>query len=206
MEAAAAREHWQGIYSTRRDEELSWFAESAGMSLELLLAHPLERDAPIIDVGSGASRLVDALLERGHTELTVLDIADAAMERSRLRLGARADRVRWLTADITRWEPDRMYRAWHDRAVFHFLAEEEQRRAYRATVEKCVPPGGVVVMGTFDLDGPERCSGLAVQRYSPETLAAELGAAFRRTDVRREEHLTPAGAVQRFQFSRFIRE
>jgi SAM-dependent methyltransferase len=206
MDPIQAREHWQQMYSTRQEQELSWFEEAPAISLELLLAPPLEIDAPVLDVGGGASRLVDALLDRGFTQAAVLDISEAALEKSRLRLDARASHVRWIVSDITRWEPDVKYRAWHDRAVFHFLTTAEQRFAYRSTLEKAVAPGGTVVIGTLALDGPERCSGLPVQRNSPESLAAELGRSFSLTTVRWVDHATPAGKVQRFQFSRFNRK
>lgn len=203
MDPIQAREHWQQMYSTRQEQELSWFEEAPAISLELLLAPPLEIDAPVLDVGGGASRLVDALLDRGFTQAAVLDISAAALEKSKRRLASRASQVRWIVSDITSWEPDVKYRAWHDRAVFHFLTTAEQRFAYRSTLEKAVAPGGTVVIGTFALDGPERCSGLPVQRYSPESLAAELGRSFSLTTVRWVDHATPSGKVQRFQFSRF---
>jgi hypothetical protein len=149
---------------------------------------------------------VDVLLDRGFTQPAVLDISVAPLEKSKTRLASRAPLVRWVVADITSWEPDRQYGAWHDRAVFHFLTTEEQRRAYRSALEPAVISGGTVVIGTFALDGPERCSGLPVQRYSPESLAAELGPAFVCNAVRRIDHATPAGKVQRFQFSRFDRK
>ncbi|MHB1958951.1 MAG: class I SAM-dependent methyltransferase [Acidobacteriaceae bacterium] len=206
MDELQAREHWQQMYSTRQEQELSWFEETPAISIELLLTPQLDTDAPVLDVGGGASRLVDALLDRGFTQPAVLDISEAALEQSKLRLAGRASQVRWIVADITQWEPDRTYRAWHDRAVFHFLTTEKQRLAYRAVLEQAVAPGGIVVIGTFALDGPERCSGLPVQRYSPESLAAELGPAFACTAVRCIDHVTPAGKVQRFQFSRFARE
>ncbi len=155
---------------------------------------------------SAAARLVDALLDRGFNRPAVLDISEAALEKSKLRLAGRASQVHWIVADIAQWEPNRQYSAWHDRAVFHFLTTEEQRLAYRSVLEKAVAPGGIVVVGTFALDGPERCSGLPVQRYSPESLAAELGPAFACTAVRYIDHATPAGKVQRFQFSRFVRQ
>ncbi|MHB1935714.1 MAG: class I SAM-dependent methyltransferase [Acidobacteriaceae bacterium] len=206
MDQVQSSEHWQQIYSTRQEQELSWFEEAPGISLELLLTPQLSKDSPVLDVGGGASRLVDALLDRGFTQPTVLDISEAALEKSKLRLAGRASQVRWIHADITQWEPDRKYRAWHDRAVFHFLTTEEQRLAYRSVLEKAMVPGGIVVIGTFALDGPERCSGLPVQRYSPQSLAAELGRAFRPTTARMVDHVTPAGKTQRFQFSRFVRE
>ncbi len=206
MDELQAREHWQQIYSTRQEQELTWFEETPAISLELLLTPELDKDSPVLDVGGGASRLVDALLDRGFTQPTVLDISAAALEKSKLRLGGRSSHVRWIVADIAQWEPNRQYSAWHDRAVFHFLTTEEQRLAYRSVLEKAVAPGGIVVVGTFALDGPERCSGLPVQRYSPESLAAELGPAFACTAVRYIDHATPAGKVQRFQFSRFVRQ
>jgi SAM-dependent methyltransferase len=206
MNEFQAREHWQQMYSTRQEQKLSWFEEAPGVSLELLLTPQLDTGAQVLDVGGGASRLVDALLDRGFNRPSVLDISEAALEKSKLRLAGRASQVHWIVADITTWEPDRTYRAWHDRAVFHFLTTEEQRLAYRAVLEKTVAPGGIVVMGTFALDGPERCSCLPVQRYSPESLAAELGRSFSLTTVRMVDHVTPAGKTQRFQFSRFARE
>jgi 2-polyprenyl-3-methyl-5-hydroxy-6-metoxy-1,4-benzoquinol methylase len=206
MDPLQAREHWQQMYSTRQEQELSWFEAAPGISLELLLTPQLDKDAQVLDVGGGASRLVDALLDRGFTQPTVLDISEAALEKSKLRLDGRASDVHWIIADITSWEPDVKYRAWHDRAVFHFLTTAEQRFAYRSTLGKAVAPGGTVVIGTFALDGPERCSGLPVQRYSPESLAAELGRSFSLTTVRWVDHATPAGKVQRFQFSRFLCE
>ncbi len=215
--AASNREHWRQIYANRPEDELSWFQSVPTISLDFLLASdlhkdapnhgdaPIHKDAPIIDIGGGTSRLVDALLHRGFTQLTVLDIAPEALQKSQIRLAGSASQVSWLAADITEWEPDREYQVWHDRAVFHFLTTEPQRRAYRATLEKAIAPGGIVVIGTFALDGPERCSGLSVERYSSETLAVELGPAFRRVASRQEKHITPAGHIQHFQFSQFLR-
>ncbi len=206
MNPVQLAEHWNQMYSTRQEQELSWFEEAPAISLELLLMPRLDIQAPVLDVGGGSSRLVDALLDRGFIQPAVLDISAAALEKSKKRLASRASRVRWIVADITRWEPDRQYMAWHDRAVFHFLATEEQRAAYRSALERALPPGATAVIGTFALDGPERCSGLPVRRYSPESLAAELGPGFTCTAVRSVDHATPTGKVQHFQFSRFVRE
>ena len=206
MEPASYVDHWQQVYAARNEEDLSWFEPVPGISLDLLLTPSLQKDAEILDVGGGASHLVDALLDRGFIHVSVLDIAASALEKSQSRLAEKASSVRWILSDITQWQPEKKYNAWHDRAVFHFLSTEQDRRSYRAAMEKAVVPGGIVVIGTFALDGPERCSGLPVQRYSPESLSAELGDAFRWTATRRMEHTTPAGKVQRFQFSRFIRE
>ena len=206
MDRFQAQEHWDRMYSTRPEQELSWFEEDPAISLELLLRPELDKHAPILDVGGGTSRLLDALLDRGFTQPAVLDISAAALGKSKRRLGDRSSQVRWIVADVTTWKPDRQYSAWHDRAVFHFLTREEQRRAYRAALESAVAPGGTVVIGTFALDGPEQCSGLTVQRYSPESLAAELGPGFACTAAQSFDHATPAGKVQRFQFSRFNRK
>jgi hypothetical protein len=154
-------------------------------------------------VGGGASRLGDALLAEGFRDISVLDIAGAALDKARQRLGASAARVQWLTADVSHWRSERRYRLWHDRALFHFLTEAAEREAYHRVLESALAPGGIVVMASFALDGPERCSGLPVQRYSSDTLAAELGSAFRPMDQRSEEHPTPAGKMQRFQYSMF---
>lgn len=205
-DAGSTREHWERIYSSHPDRELSWFEPVPSISLDLLLTPSLKKDAAILDVGGGSSRLPDALLDREFTNVTVLDIADSALQVSRARLGDRASRVRWIAADILDWEPDNPYNAWHDRAVFHFLLEEHARRAYVAAMERCLLPGSLVVIGTFSTLGPERCSGLPVQRYSAQSLAAELGDGFRWTATRKLEHTTPSGSMQHFQFSRFVRE
>lgn len=206
MQQADLQAHWQHIYETSDDEELSWFETVPSLSLDLLLAPSLSPDMTIVDVGGGSSRLVDSLLDRGFTDVTVLDISDAALERSKRRLGERADSVHWVVADVVRWEPSRKFAAWHDRALFHFLTTNRQRWDYRSTMENAVLPGGIVVIGTFSTFGPERCSGLPVQRYSAMSLAEELGDRFRWTATRKMEHRTPADVMQHFQFSRFVRE
>ncbi len=196
--------HWNGVYSTKHEAQVSWFQEQPGQSLELIRRCGLAAGAAVIDVGGGASRLVDALLDERLT-VSVLDISAAALEQARVRLGDRAAAVEWLVSDITRWQPHRTYDLWHDRAVFHFLTEAADRAAYRARLLAAVPTGGHVVMGTFALDGPERCSGLPVVRYGAHDLAAALGAGFRLTETAQELHKTPGGNTQSFQFCRFSR-
>ena len=182
---------------------MSWFQPNPEASMALIHAAGIHKHEPVIDVGGGASRLVDYLLSEGFTDITVLDIAEAALQKTRARLGKAADQVQWLTADVTQWQPAKRYRLLHDRAVFHFLTEAADRAAYRKALEFALAPGGTVVIAGFALDGPERCSGLPVQRYSPDTLAAELGPGFRLREQRSEDHLTPAGRLQRFQYSLF---
>lgn len=197
------KQHWEEVYRQKAEDQVSWFQVHPDYSLELIHAAGVAPGEALIDVGGGASRLVDHLLAEGYRDLTVLDIAEAALERAGRRLGGDALRVQWLVADVTRWQPPRRYRLWHDRAVFHFLTESADRVAYREALLAALAPGGHAVIASFAPDGPEKCSGLPVQRYSPATLAAELGRGFRLTAGREETHVTPAGKLQRFQYSVF---
>lgn len=195
------KQHWEEVYRQKPEDTVSWFQVHPDLSLELIREAGAAQVDPIIDVGGGASRLVDHLLQAGFTDLTVLDISEAALERAGARLGPSALKVQWLAVDITRWKPARLYRLWHDRAVFHFLTEAADRAAYLANLRAALKPGGHAVMASFAPGGPERCSGLPVQRYSPESLSEELGPAFRLRQSRAESHLTPGGRVQQFQYS-----
>jgi len=197
--------HWQNVYETKAENEVSWYQDHPDSSLALIKACGLGAAARIIDVGGGASRLVDHLLELGYASLAVLDIAPAALERTRRRLGGRAARVEWLAADVTRWMPPCRFELWHDRAVFHFLIDPADRTAYAATMAAAIPVGGQAVIGTFAPDGPERCSGLPICRYDADSLASEFATYFEPVDAMTEDHLTPAGKVQRFQFCRLRR-
>jgi SAM-dependent methyltransferase len=198
------KDHWERVYREKRENEVSWFQDKPLLSLELIQAN-VPKAAHIIDIGGGASNLVDALLAEGYQHLTVLDLAAAALMKAKSRLGADAGRVRWIEADVTRWLPDEVYDLWHDRAVFHFLVDAVDRSAYRRALMAGVKPGGMVIIATFAPDGPVKCSGLPVVRYSPQMLAAELGDQFKLVESRVQDHPTPAGAVQKFQFSRFRR-
>jgi SAM-dependent methyltransferase len=174
------------------------------MSLRLIAATGLAGSAPVIDVGGGASVLVDGLLEAGFTDVTVLDLSGAALAASRARLGRSAGSVRWIEADITRADlPPRSFDLWHDRAVFHFLTDRADRQAYLRVLRHALRPGASVVIATFAEDGPERCSGLPVRRYAPSQLHAELGDDFEWLASEREEHVTPGGVLQQFQYSLF---
>lgn len=197
--------HWDQVWSTKAADAVSWFQAEAEPSLGAIVSLGLPPDAPILDAGGGASRLVDALIERGFADLTVLDISDAALAVARERLGERATRVHWRAADITGWTPPPRYRVWHDRAVFHFLTEPEQRAGYRRALERGLAPGGYAIIATFAADGPERCSGLPVRRYDAAGLAAEIGPGFRLVRHWRQDHLTPGGAAQAFQWCVFER-
>lgn len=199
---AGRRAHWEQVWRTRAPQQVSWYQPEPTVSLELIEASGIEKDAGIIDVGGGASVLVDRLLDRGYTGLAVLDIAGGAMRLSRERLGARAADVEWHEADVTSFEPPRRYGLWHDRAVFHFLTEAGDRRAYIATLRRALKPGGAVVIAAFAPDGPPKCSGLDVMRHDERSLATELGAGFAVREARRESHRTPGGVEQRFIYCR----
>lgn len=197
--------HWSHVYTSKDERAVSWFEAVPELSLDLIHATGVGPDAAIIDIGGGASRLVDALLDEGFHDLTVLDVSAEALEKTKARLGARGAPVRWIAADVTTWQPDRLYDLWHDRAALHFLAKPDEQAAYADRLARAVMTGGHVIIATFAPDGPERCSGLPVVRHDAASLAALLAPSFTLIESRRHEHHTPDGAMQRFQFSRFRR-
>jgi SAM-dependent methyltransferase len=197
--------HWQNVYTTKNEDVVSWFQEKADISRDLIRATGVKTHAPIIDIGGGAARLVDTLLEEGFEAITVLDLSEMALAKSKVRLGAKAALVRWVVADITTWQPSQTYDVWHDRAALHFLTDPKDQAAYAERVSRAVGNGGHVIIGTFAPDGPERCSGLPVVRHDAATLGELLGHSFELIESRRHDHRTPAGAIQKFQFSRFRR-
>ncbi|MEW5738652.1 MAG: class I SAM-dependent methyltransferase [Myxococcota bacterium] len=193
--------HWEGVYGRKRSTEVSWYRPHLESSLAFIEGSGLSKDTAIIDVGGGASTLVDDLLDRGYTNLTVLDVSAKALETAQARLGQRARRVKWLVADITHANlPDNAFDFWHDRAVFHFLQAAEERRRYVEAVHRALKPGGHVVVATFGPQGPEKCSGLAVRRYSASELHAEFGDEFDQVGDLTEVHHTPSGAEQQFVY------
>lgn len=205
MNDANRKSHWETVYTTRGENEVSWFQEDPAPSLELIdLARPTP-ESTIVDIGGGASRLVDSLVARGFRRVTVLDISTAALEVAKVRLGERAGQVRWVVADVTRWSPAQSFDIWHDRAAFHFLIDPADRSAYVTRMKQAVKPGGHVIIGTFAIDGPEKCSGLPVNRYDAASLARELGEGFELVHSRRHDHATPWDSTQRFQFCVFRR-
>ena len=206
MDTRERRTHWDHVYEARAPEEVSWFQPSPDRSLALIERAGVGKDAAILDVGGGASRLAGALLERGFRDVSVLDISERALATAREHLGPRGDEVRWIVADVTEATPERRYALWHDRAVFHFLVDEDDRRRYRELLSGSTSPGAQVIVATFALDGPERCSGLPIVRYSPESLLAALGPGLTLIESEAEEHHTPAGTVQRFVYCRFRRD
>jgi SAM-dependent methyltransferase len=203
MQSEGRKAHWEGIYTSKGENEVSWFQENPAPSLELIAKVGATPASAIIDIGGGASRLVDNLVERGFEDVTVLDLSEAALEAAKARLRDDAGHVHWILADVTVWEPLKAYDIWHDRAAFHFLTEDHDRAAYVARLERALKVGGYAIIATFALDGPERCSGLPVVRYDPESLGQTLGRSFRLVDTRRHAHATPWGTEQSFQFSVF---
>lgn len=197
--------HWQNVYTTKGEGQVSWFQDSPHPSLDLIALTGAPRDAAIVDIGGGASRLVDALLDAGYTDLATLDLSEAALATARQRIGARASQVQWIAADVTAWQPQRPYDVWHDRAALHFLTAAADRQAYVGCLARALRPGGHAIIGTFAPDGPEKCSGLTVMRYDAASLSALLGEDFTLVDTRRHEHVTPWGATQHFQFSTFCK-
>ena len=205
METESRLTHWENVYSSKGENEVSWFQQNPAPSLALIAEIGAQPASAIIDVGGGASRLVDHLIEQGLLDVTVLDLSAAALQAARARLGERASAAHWLVADATTWEPTRTYDIWHDRAAFHFLTEEPDRTAYIVRLKQALKIGGHAIMATFALDGPEKCSGLPVERYDAPRLVQTLGSGLRLLRSERDEHATPWGAQQRFQFSVFQR-
>lgn len=205
MNGSGRREHWQDVYKEKGENRVSWFQEQPTISMELIQAVGAKADSALIDIGGGASRLVDQLVQQNYGDLTVLDLSENAIAIAKQRLGPRASMVRWIVADVTQWQPGRQYDLWHDRAAFHFLTEAADRRAYVERLAKALRAGGHAIIGTFAVDGPERCSGLPVVRYDAGRLSAELGNGFALIETRRDDHKTPWDAVQHFQFSVFGR-
>lgn len=197
--------HWQNVYATKSETEVSWFQASPAISFEMIRAASPDRAAAIIDVGGGASRLVDALLQDGYRNLAVLDLSANALDIAKKRIGAAASTVDWIVADATTWRPAKIWDVWHDRAAFHFLTDPRDRAAYVERLRSAVAPGGHVIIATFAPDGPEKCSGLPVQRHDSASLSAELGPEFELVETRGETHHTPWHSTQAFQFSRFRR-
>lgn len=201
---STSSEHWNTVYSSKPAESVSWYQEVPRVSLELI-GKSSAAPASVLDIGGGASNLVDHLLEQNY-RVGVLDISEASLDVARRRLGARSKDVEWFVEDITRYASSEPWDVWHDRAVFHFLTAAADREAYCNALKGATRPGSFVIMATFGPDGPERCSGLPVRRYSPEELQSELGPNYVLLDVEWEMHATPGGGEQQFVYCRFRRD
>ena len=197
-------DHWDGVWNDRDPDDVTWYQAEPKLSLRLIQAGMLP-DEGIIDVGGGASRLVDHLLDHGYGDITVADIAPAALQAARDRLGLKSEQVSWVAADATHADFGRTFDVWHDRAVFHFLTEADDRQRYLTTLDASLSIGGHVVLATFGPDGPEYCSGLPVRRYSIDMMQDTLGGNFELIDHEIEQHVAPSGAIQQFVYGMFRR-
>jgi SAM-dependent methyltransferase len=199
------KEHWNQVYQTKAPDDASWFQSRPTISLELIDAAGGVKDAGVIDVGGGASVLVDFLLDAGFPSLAVLDLSAAALACARKRLGARAAQVEWFDADVTAFHPPHRFAIWHDRAVFHFLTDKRDRQNYVRVLKRTLAPDGHAIIATFSIDGPLKCSGLAVARYDAPSICAELGPEFRLIQEVGETHITPWRTEQKFTYFHFVR-
>lgn len=197
--------HWESVYREKDEELVGWYQSHPIRSLRLLGECEVSPEAPIVNIGGGSSRLVDWLLNAGHTDITVLDVSATALALARERLGARSDMVTWIEADITSHDFARTYQVWHDRAAFHFLTDEAGRAGYVERLRQAIPGGGHVIIAAFAPDGPEYCSGLPVRRYSEESMSETLGADFEPVRFEYETHRTPGGSPQKFLYGYFRR-
>lgn len=197
--------HWDRVYKKNPSTELGWYQAHPEMSLKLIAKTGIGLESSIVDVGSGTSKLIGLLLDRGYKKLTVLDISSNSIERAKLQFGEKASLITWIEADITSFKFTEKYELWHDRAVFHFLTDSQDRKRYVNSLNQALKLNGHLIISTFGLDAPPRCSGIKVARYSPETLHNELGDNFDMVESFDEVHTTPSGVKQRFIFCRFIK-
>lgn len=197
--------HWENIYDTKAESDFSWFQPYPQTSVDFINLFKLPATASIIDIGGGDSHLVDALLELGYTDITVLDISAKSIERAKARLGEKAAAITWIESDIVDFEPERKYDFWHDRAAFHFLTTEIQIIQYLAIVKRAITPGGYLVLGTFSDKGPTKCSGLEIRQYTETTMSALFERDFKRIKCLEETHVTPFRTRQNFVFCSFQR-
>ena len=199
-----SQQHWDGVYSRNKSDSVSWFQQQASMSLVLMQRSKQLKTSRVIDVGAGASVLADHLLAAGVSTLTLVDLADSALALTKQRLGEKVEQVRWLSGDILQLPlPNAGYDIWHDRAVFHFMTSAAQRNAYLAQLRQALVPGGLLVIGTFANDGPEKCSGLPVCRYDEQTLTQQFASGFKTLSIDYESHVTPSGTSQSFVWGCF---
>ncbi|HEY0653678.1 MAG TPA: class I SAM-dependent methyltransferase [Chryseosolibacter sp.] len=195
--------HWERIYTSKKSEEFSWTQDTPATSISFLKEFNVPKSAPIIDIGGGESKLVDYLLNEGYTDVTVLDISEKALERAKTRLGDNSLKVNWIVSDITDFVPTRQYAIWHDRATFHFLTEESQIEKYVSIASGNLTGDGFMTIGTFSENGPDKCSGLQIKKYSEDVLTSVLQKAFEKLKCIKEDHVTPFQTVQNFLFCSF---
>ena len=199
------KDHWEKIYSKKRPDEISWTQEIPKTSLEFIHFAKLSKEAAIIDIGGGDSRLVDFLLDEGYVNLTVLDISEQALARAKMRLGDKASKINWIVCDIIDFVPTKSYDLWHDRAAFHFLTNKTQIEKYISIARAAVMDNGYLAIGTFSEEGPDKCSGLEVAKYSEDSLTKKFENGFEKLNCKTEDHITPFDTMQNFIFCLFIR-
>lgn len=195
--------HWENVFATKAETEVSWFQTYPKTSVEFLELFDLPLDANIIDVGGGDSYFVDALLEKGYTNVHVLDISANAIERAKTRLGSNANKVNWIVSDVTEFEPAVKFDFWHDRAAFHFLTDDEKIYKYVSIAEDAINKNGYLILGTFSENGPTKCSGLEIKQYNETSMSARFELGFNRIKCITEDHVTPFNTVQNFVFCSF---
>ncbi len=205
MNSAARTAHWEQIYTTKPLENTSWYQPNPHTSLDLIAGLNVPKDAPLLDVGGGDSFLAEHLLELGYTDITVLDISEAALDRARQRMGDRASDVQWIASDITSFQPSRTYAVWHDRAAFHFLRAPEDQAAYKSVQQAATHAGSYAIIGTFSTNGPLKCSGIEIQQYSPDTMQEAFSPEWTVLQTQVVEHPTPFDTIQEFVFGVFKR-
>lgn len=203
MDSNNSKKHWETIYETKNPNEVSWTQEVPKTSLDFITSFGLNKQAKIIDIGGGDSKLVDYLLEQGFENITVLDISKIALEKAKKRLGEKAHKINWIVSDITDFEPETTFDVWHDRAAFHFLTTKEQIEKYLSTARKSVI--GYMIIGTFSENGPIKCSGLEIKQYNKETLTAVFDKNFEKIRCITEDHTTPFDTIQNFLFCSYKR-
>lgn len=199
------KEHWEKVYSTKSTTEVSWYQQYPDISLQLIEFAHIEKNQAIIDVGGGASVLVDCLLNQGFTNISVLDISHSALAHAKQRLGEKSAQIQWIEGDVTDFTTDSQFSLWHDRAVFHFLTQAEDRQAYVNNLKKQVVTNGHVIIATFSLEGPKQCSGLEIVQYDDILIANELGKSFSLQKTVSELHKTPSQKIQAFSYFYFIK-
>ncbi len=199
----STKEHWQKMFITKAEDEVSWFQPYPKTSIEFLDLFNLPMDANIIDVGGGDSHFVDVLIKKGYSNLYVLDIADAALDRAKKRLGTKAHIVNWIASDIIDYQPKVRFDFWHDRAAFHFLTSEKAVDKYVSLAEKNIRPGGYLILGTFSENGPDQCSGLEIRQYTEASMSTRFEKGFERIKCIYENHTTPFHTTQNFLFCSF---
>lgn len=197
------KKHWENVYRTKSPHKVSWYQQEPALSLLLIASAQLTSDAPIIDVGGGSSALVDKLIDAAYTDISVLDISGSALTHTKNRLGNKADKVHWYEADVTCFKPPQRFALWHDRAVFHFLTSKADRARYVNVLKHALEPCGHIILMTFAIEGPSKCSGLEIVQYDADKMTAELGPGFELLETGHEIHQTPAGDQQKFAYFRY---